>query len=213
MKWNWRTPLGNRGLVTIWSILKYRSFLEQSSLPRTIYTRRLVYDILSYSLQGARTQDLLYEYMRLQWNTILRERKRKKKIIKRGKNSTWYTEYIRVWRLRGGTLGSASRRSRTPWSQHMPRASDRKSLSTNHEIRSFDESRHCTETHFMAHRFVHKRCSEGKHRTPLPKISANYIRKLIAQKSRLRVSSPSVRKSWNLDGTKFTMSEFDKETR
>ena len=142
----------NRGLVTIRSILKYRSFLEQSSLPRTIYTRRLVYDILSYSLQGARTQDLLYEYTRLQRNTILRERKRErekerkreKKIIKRGKNSTWYTEYIRVWRLRGGTLGSASRRSRTPWSQHMPRASDRKPLSTSHEIRSFDESIHCT---------------------------------------------------------------------
>ena len=73
-----------------------------------------------------------------------KERKREKKIIKRGKNSTWYIEYIRVWRLRGGTLGSASRRSRTPWSQHMPRASDRKPLSTSHEIRSFDESIHCT---------------------------------------------------------------------
>lgn len=123
-----------------------------SIFPRTIiftanntYTRRLVYDILSYSLQGARTQGLLYEYTRLQRNTIPRVNERRKKIIiERGKNPTWYTECIRVWRLRGGTLGSASRRSRTPWSQHMPRASDRKPLSTSHEIRSFDESRHCT---------------------------------------------------------------------
>lgn len=114
------------------------------------------------------------------------------KIEKHRKNCTWYTGYIHVWRLRGGTPGSASRRSRRPSSQHIPRASDHKPLSTSHEIRSFDESRHCTPIHFMAHGSVHKRCFEEKHLTLVSEISTIAYEKTDHQKS--FVPSPSVGK-------------------
>ena len=113
--------------VQTWSIVGEISIIPQNShLYCEQYTRSTSsswHIVLFTSLRIVRTHEFTKKSF-LHWFVTrdMDERGRtKEKEMRDRENCTWCTGCIRVWRLRGGTPGSASRRSRTPSSQRMPR--------------------------------------------------------------------------------------------